>query len=1169
MNTPESYQPIRELLDRVRARWRTIRLVQAAVRAGLAVSAVLIVALIAAPWVGRSPLALAAIAAVSLVLALCAIAWAFLPVRHGPSNARLARFIEEHATSLDDRLVTAVDVVASDRAASPSLAEPLIVDAAARARDIDVDTILPGEALRRSGLQAAAAALLLIVVGAVASGPAREAWDAASLVLFPSHVALQVRPGDARLEAGMTLSIEARLVGNRAPVAARVEIADGEQWRPIAMTRDPAGMYRLALESVTAPFRYRVAAGALTSPTFAVAVARVPRVTRIDLDYAYPPTLGLKPRSDPDSGDIYAPSGTDVRVHVHTDREVASARMILNDGKALPLTSQSPTTWSTTLKIVGDNAYRVSLADRDGLSNPGDTEYFIRMLEDRPPEVHITRPAGDRGVTRLEEVDIEAQADDDYGIERLELVYAVRGGAETAIALGVPRGATSVSARHTIYLEDLDVQPGDFVSYYVRARDVARGSRFNEARSDIFFLEVKPFEQEFVLAQSQSMSGSGYTGTLDELVNAERQVIVATWKLDRRARDARGVRSERDIRSVGGTQADLKTRVEQTASSFRESTMRDPRRRAPAAASASQTRPEEDAMTAAAEAMGQAVISLDALSTGEALSPEMRALNELLKAQAEIKRRQLSMDQSAAGAAGNNNRNYDISTLFDRELRRQQQTSYETPTSAQKPPRSATDALDAIKELARRQDELLGRQQNVARAQTSPEDLKRELEQLTREQSELRQRAEELERQMSGQPSSGSRQPSPGEKAGNGRSGQRDQSAPADGESENRKQMREISGDMRQAASDLRRGSSGGARMSASRALEKLRDLERRMQSAGPDERRRALGETELEARQLADRQRQVASELSRLAQGDPGRDTMRRLAGDEERLADRVRRLQAGLQQQAGPGAGGEKPGGEPGQAIVGEAAREFGRLSERMQQSADQMLAAGGGPGAERNPAKPDTRPQASAQQDIARLLDRVADRLSGATGVRDEEARKLSGQLARAQELREKLDQVGRAIESAGRQNGRTSGAGSSEKAAGETGRTGEGRQGAGGSDMTRLREESLRQLRETRNLLDDLRRHDPGFSQSGAGFTFEGQGMILSAPGTEGFKQDFARWETLKRQATLALEQAESGLSKKLRENDSKSRLAAGVEDRAPAEYQKQVDSYFRALATKKP
>src|SRR5204863_2438622 len=137
--------------------------------------------------------------------------------------------------------------------------------------------------------------------------------------------------------------------------------------------------------------------------------------------------------------------------------------------------------------------------------------------------------------TRLEEVDVEAQAEDDYGIDRLELVYGVRGGSEKVVPLPIPGHSTTVSGRHTLYLEDLDVQPGDFVSYYVRARDLTRGTRPNEARSDIFFLEVKPYEQEFALAQSQgNMPGGGSQSGIDDLVVAQKEIVVATWKLDRR-----------------------------------------------------------------------------------------------------------------------------------------------------------------------------------------------------------------------------------------------------------------------------------------------------------------------------------------------------------------------------------------------------------------------------------------------------------------------------------------------------------------------------------------------------------------------------------------------------------------------------------------------------------
>src|SRR6185295_19057219 len=130
----------------------------------------------------------------------------------------------------------------------------------------------------------------------------------------------------------------------------------------------------------------------------------------------------------------------------------------------------------------------------DGLHNPGDTEYFIRTLADRPPDVRVIRPAGDKQVTPLEEVTVEARADDDFGIAAFDLVYAVRGSAEKVVPFRGDRSATGISGSRVIYLEDLGVQPGDFVTYFARARDVARGTRSSEGRSDIFFLEVKPFE---------------------------------------------------------------------------------------------------------------------------------------------------------------------------------------------------------------------------------------------------------------------------------------------------------------------------------------------------------------------------------------------------------------------------------------------------------------------------------------------------------------------------------------------------------------------------------------------------------------------------------------------------------------------------------------------------
>ena len=1281
----EQFGPIQELIDRVRARWRRLVLLDAATRGALAVALIVGVTLALTIWTSRAPVALAVLGASALAAVIGALVWAAWPARRVPSDRMVARFIEERTPSLDERLVSAVDVAiirAEDE--RPALAGAMVRDAAKAASAVDPASIVPGDVLRQRSLRTAAAFVLLLGVLFASRHAARQSFDALALTLFPSTITLEVTPGTTRVQAGAGLTIDAHLVGNTAPVVAQLLRAsvDSDDWQPTEMDSGGDGRFRLTLSALSRSFRYKVLAGSASSSVFDVSVVRPPRVARIDVAYAYPAALGLAPRIEEDGGDIYGPEGTTVTIKVHSDAPVTTGRMVLGPDKALDLKVEAPTVLTADMQIGENGSYRVALADADGMKSQGDTEYFIRILDDRPPEVHVVRPASDRRVTRLEEVEIAAEAQDDFGVSALDLVYAVRGGAERVVPLSIPSHSTSVTGRHLMYLEDIDVSPGDFISYYVRARDLARGKKSSESRSDIFFLEVKPFEEEFTLAQTQASQGGGSSGNpqLDDLVGAQKEIIVATWKLDRRSRDAQGAKSEQDIRMVAKSEAELKTRVEQTSSGFRESTLRDPRRTRPTGTrpgvgppppqppapvpgtpGVGQSMPEEDAMTTASNAMGKAVTALNALGTSDAMPHEMQALNALLKAQADVKRRQIQQ-QRASGGSGQNRSTEDLSSLFDKELAKNQQTNYETNNSAEQTEDKNASTVDRVKELARRQDELVRKQQDLARnqGQMSAEDVKRQLDSLTREQNDLRDRAEQVAQQLqqqAGQQQSGqqgqagqqgqkgqSGQPSgqPGQSAGQqgqaGQSGQRrpgnSQNAQAGsqgsdgaqgsqqqggqqqgGQQPGSQQMREIQEQMRSAANDLRRQDAGQASERGARALDALRELERQLQGSTAEGRRRALGDLQLEARQLADQERQIASEAARAQQGQAGGDALRRLAGEQDRLAERLQRVQQGLQQQGTPG-GTPRGGGAPGttsadpaklQQAASDAAKDIQnqRLAERMQQSADAMRKSANGqsgqssgqPSSTSQPSssQPSGQPssssdgqttngtptaragapnQAGAQQELARALDRLADRLNLVDSPQDSESRRLNDQVTRARDLRDRMDTLTRQLQELDQQassqaRGEAQPSSQAQGRASQNGQPGQGQGGSSGDPaaVDRLRADIDRQMKEVRNLLGETQKENAR-SEGGPGATFEGQGMVLSAPGTQGFKQDFSKWQELTRQVTLALDNVESSVAKKLQEKSSKDRLASGGDERAPAEYQQQVDAYFKALAARK-
>jgi hypothetical protein len=410
--------------------------------------------------------------------------------------------------------------------------------------------------------------------------------------------------------------------------------------------------------------------------------------------------------------------------------------------------------------------------------------------------------------------------------------------------------------------------------------------------------------------------------------------------------------------------------------------------------------------------------------------------------------------------------------------------------------------------------------------------------------------------------------------------------------------MRSITEEMRNAAGDLRRQDAEQASARAQRALDGLRELERQLQAGTPDGRRRALGDLQLESRQLADAERQIGSEASRAAgQGEGGKDTLRRLAGEQQRLADRARRVEEGLKQQGAAGGTGGKDGKDSADAKrLQQAAAEAGRdlerqrVADRLQQSADAMRAA-----AQPNPSQADGSKNGASPlpggttpspEDLARALDRVADRLSTADKSDDPDSRKMSEQLARAQELREQLDELTRQMSDLdrqasaspqsgaapnGRQGGPQGGQGAKptpQSAGGDTGRGGQG-QGARAAPVPTWIVCAPRRTRRSSGFAISCAK--PNTTRAAGTRRWvrrsrAGDGALRSRHRSvqAGFRE-MAGAEASGRGGARG---RADDLVRKLQERDAKDRLSAGADDTAPAAYQDQVDSYFKALAAKK-
>ncbi|MGH8205976.1 MAG: hypothetical protein ACRETK_04295, partial [Steroidobacteraceae bacterium] len=353
--------------------------------------------------------------------------------------------------------------------------------------------------------------------------------------LFPGLLPAQridVDPGDQAVRRGADVTVRSWPRGFD-PAAAQLHARVGSgPWQQIDMTGG-AGDFRFTFFSVREPITYYVSAAAVRSPTYALKVVDVPNIDRLDLVYHYPDWTHLPPKTQHGDGDISAVAGTRVELLAHTDAALSAGELVL-DSAATPLSTRGEQA-SASIQVTRDARYY--LAARIGGERVRLTDdYLIRLLPFGKPQVHITWPGRDYSASSIEEVTTQVQASDDYDLKSLELHYSINGGAWQAVAL--PVKGRQADDRHVFMLESMRPQdqralaPGDMISYYALARDHSQ-----VARSDMYFINVQPFDRRF--SQASAQGGAGQGNEQQQIAQRQREILLSTWNLLRQ-KDATG-----------------------------------------------------------------------------------------------------------------------------------------------------------------------------------------------------------------------------------------------------------------------------------------------------------------------------------------------------------------------------------------------------------------------------------------------------------------------------------------------------------------------------------------------------------------------------------------------------------------------------------------------------
>jgi len=881
-------------------------------------------------------LALPLVAAVGLVLAAIVL----IRARRTPPDFRsLAREIESRHPELDGRLLTVVEQEAPGNGGLGYLQQRVLDEALANDDRVHWGALLPNSRI----LAAKATHLATLVILAVVLWGLRVPGSH-GLIVPRSEVGVTITPGDVTLEKGSSLVVMARFEGRLpAKVDLLLDPTSGTTQRlPLVKSlADP--LFGATVPEVNSNLTYHLEYGGLRTRDFKVTVFEYPRLERADVDITYPEYTGQKPKHIDNTRRVSAVEGSRLDYVLQLNKTVSRVSLIPKDnqGPMLSLLAETnrPLAALRGFTLEDSRTYELQLVDTEGRTNKVPAQFVFQALKNRAPEMKVASPSGDTRPSALEEVAFNGTVWDDFGVQAYGLAYGIPGKELKLIQLGTNVPAKEKHPFHFLLrLEDLGVQPDSLVSWFVWAEDVGPDGRVRRTSGDLYFAEVRPFDEIF--RQGPSMAGGqsqerqqqegGAGGQAGRLADLQKQIINATWKLLRQQGASLDVpKTGSSSESDGDVKSSSRGSRSQSRSGFREvshfavmglpavddepdgasqrglsgsrsgnsssrpapaddlGVVSDAQSQAIEQAEAARQR-QQDSRTAAlwdaairqmeraAEKLRNAKSSSEEFK--EALAAEQAAYQALLK----LQEHEYSVSRSRTRQSGQSGRQQQMQRQLDQLDLTESENRYETERQARAPQsgqrREQLQVMNRLQELARRQQDV---NERLKELQTALQEARTE-----REREEIRRqlkRLEEEEQQLLADADEVRQR--------------MDRPDNQSRMSEQRRQLEQARNDLQRAAEATQQGQASQALAAGTRAqrqFEQMREQMRRENAGQFDEELRRM---RAEARELARRQEDVQKQIEdmndrgrrTLSDTDLNRQASELLARQRERLTNLV----------------------------------------------------------------------------------------------------------------------------------------------------------------------------------------------------------------------------------------------------------------------------------------
>ncbi len=557
-NVNQAYETIIAALRTIRRKWRWLIFIEALLRTISLFSLILVGTLVGLqiplPHWTRAAIVLCAIGCGIYILSRTLLLPLYLKLTDAKVAARLEQTeSSEHDELGQNRLLSAVqlrDTFTDNRLGyATEFIERLTFEAERDAQHIQPKQVFQREfqnIKRNAGFASAALCLLLLASLWLPTAFTSFVQTFQALPQTPQEILStqidDVQPGNIQIERGTDVTITANVRGHLDATVelyyrvvqgtdVNTETEDIADLQFLAMYQSPTEIrYGATIENVNRSLQYFIQTKEIASERYQITVAHEPVVKHFQLQLNAPAYTQLPSQTMPANiGDIQALYGTEIVFTGTSNQLLTETSLKFDNGRVLPLkltdTDEGETTLHGTFLAQRSGTYQIHLLARDGsTSNRTPIQWALQVLKDREPSVDIVEPARETVLGDAMLVPLKVEATDDYGVQKLQLVYWVE--REVVEKVKVPLKAWhpaqyNVFLTYTWDVEPVGLFPGETLAYYVEAIDSDDVSGPNTGTSQIHTLRFPSLSELYeTVAAEQRTEKQGFEELFDEQAEA-------------------------------------------------------------------------------------------------------------------------------------------------------------------------------------------------------------------------------------------------------------------------------------------------------------------------------------------------------------------------------------------------------------------------------------------------------------------------------------------------------------------------------------------------------------------------------------------------------------------------------------------------------------------------